>query len=87
MHQSIPCPDSPDFTPLDLGFLVLERDPVNGHIVLAEVQEVQEGLCQYTMKVEPLKEYLLVPRTNGFGMHARIEVEEDIEVDIVDAKG
>jgi hypothetical protein len=65
--------------------LVLERDPVNGQIVLAEIQEVQEGLCQYTMKVEPLKEYLLVPRTNGFGMHARIEVEEDIEVDIVDA--
>lgn len=58
---------------------------MNGQIVLAEIQEVQEGLCQYTMKVEPLKEYLLVPRTNGFGMHARIEVEEDIEVDIVDA--
>jgi hypothetical protein len=30
---------------------------------------------------------LLVPRTNGFGMHARIEVEEDIEVDIVDVEG
>ena len=67
--------------------MVLERDPVNGQIVLAEIQEVQEGLSQYTMKVEPGKEYLLVPRTNGFGMPARTVVEEDIEVDIVNIEG
>jgi len=30
---------------------------------------------------------LLVPRTNGFGMHARAEIEDDIEFDIVDAQG
>lgn len=53
--------------------------------MLAVIQEVQEGLCQYTMEVEPRKEYLLVPRTNGFGMPARTEVEEDIEIDIVDS--
>jgi hypothetical protein len=46
-----------------------------------------EGMCQYTMKVEPGKQYLLVPRTNGFGMHARAEIEDDIEFDIVDAQG
>lgn len=30
---------------------------------------------------------MLVLRTNGFGMHARTEVEDDIEFDIVDAQG
>ena len=30
---------------------------------------------------------MLVPRTNGFGMHARAEIEDDIEFDIVDAQG
>jgi hypothetical protein len=30
---------------------------------------------------------LLIPRTNGFGMHATAEIEEDIEFDIVDAQG
>jgi len=43
VSQHIPCPDAPSFTPIDLSWIVLERNTATGEIEIREVHEMQEG--------------------------------------------
>jgi hypothetical protein len=74
VRQYLDTPLAVEFTRLDLGWIVMERDTTSGAIAIKEVQEMQdgEGQSQYVMEVEQGREYIVVPRTNGFGMVPRI---------------